>query len=296
MVNFKIEKVLLIPETLSPNTIYLLPGTQVDTFAIYVSDNTGTSVKNLNIPLPPEPTSREVGFVRVPALDKQLLPIDKDTVLRFETNGDKTLTISLSSGFLPNSIFHISNRSASGDLTLSPVDGMYINPPKGGSLILEPGDTVSLHTVIPSVMDCYGSTAIGPVVAPAPLPPLPGVPQFYSAIGPVFWNPGDMRWINPNYTKAPVRTGDSIVALVNMQASKLRITYTSIGRSSFYLLLNTGQSIAFPQRDSGTWTDTIDVPTGIISIDSYLSANYGDTNLESVVITNIEIYSTVANS
>ena len=128
MSNFKIEKVLLIPETLSPNTIYLLPGTQVDTFAIYVSDNTGTSVKNHNIPLPQEPTSREVGFVRVPDLDKQLLPIDKDTVLRFETNGDKTLTISLSSGFLPNSIFHISNRSASGDLTLSPVDGMYINP------------------------------------------------------------------------------------------------------------------------------------------------------------------------
>lgn len=296
MANFKIEKVLLLPETLSPNTIYLLPGAQIDTFNIFVSDNTGTSVRNLNIPQPQEPTSREVSFVRVVALVKELLPTDKDTVLRFETNGDKTLSVSFNSGFSPNSIFHISNRSASGDLTLNPVDGMYINPPKGGSLILEPGDTVTLHTVVSSVMDCYGSTSVGPVVAPAPLPALPQAPQFYSAIGPVFWDPGDLRWINQNYTRSPVSTGASIVAMVNMQATKLRITYTCTGLSSFYLLLDTGESIRFPQRDSGTWTDTIDIPTGAIGVGSYLSPNYGDTNLYSVVITNIEIYSTVAIS
>lgn len=66
MANFKIEKVLLLPETLSPNTIYLLPGAQIDTFNIFVSDNTGTSVRNLNIPQPQEPISREVNFVYDP--------------------------------------------------------------------------------------------------------------------------------------------------------------------------------------------------------------------------------------
>ena len=54
-------------------------------------------------------------------------------------------------------VYNISNRAASGNLTLSG-DGITLNPPKGGTLVLEPGDTVRVTFTSPTEADVSGST------------------------------------------------------------------------------------------------------------------------------------------
>jgi hypothetical protein len=87
-----------------------------------------------------------------------LVPANAGSVLRFSGAGAKTLIVDTVSSHLPECIYHVSNRAASGDLTLTAAGGMVLNPPKGGTLVLEPGDTVSLHCFSVSVMDVLGST------------------------------------------------------------------------------------------------------------------------------------------
>ena len=79
-------------------------------------------------------------------------------MIRMTFTGAKTLTVSGSDAHTANSMYHITNRSSSGDLTLTPTNGMTLNAPKGGTLALEPGDAVTLHCVSSTVMDVLGST------------------------------------------------------------------------------------------------------------------------------------------
>lgn len=214
--------------------------------------------------------------------DKTLLPEDAGTLLRFSANGTKTLTVSSAGGHSADSLYHISNRSESGNLTLINVGGMTINPPKGGSLILEPSDTVSLHVVSPTEMDCYGSTAAGADAGPAG--------AWHQVMGPDFWYAGDLTWNGTSYAKTRTTVGASIVASTDMTASQLRITYTVDGLASFGVVAVSGESIMFPQRDTGTWTDTMAVMSGTIGAGSMMTPNSNDTGVRSIVISNIEIY------
>lgn len=290
MSNFQIEKVLAIPAVLSANTIYLVPGIEPEKFNIFVTDSSGLTVKSIGVDLPAPVEEFDV-IERVTGLTRTLTMTDKKTVLRYETDGAKELIIDAAQGFLPNTIFHVTNRSANGDLTIVPSAGMSINPPKGGSLVLEPSDIVSLHVVVSTVMDSYGSTAGGAVVSPAALPVLPVTPQFYSVMGPDFWDEGDLTWNGTSYIKnANVAVGDTILVNTLMTASQMRITYTSVGLTSFGLGTMAGESIMFPQRPSGTWTDTVSIPSGTLGVGSYLVPDANDTVVSSIVISNIEIY------
>jgi len=97
----------------------------------------------------------------VTVLSRPLGIVDENRMLRFISTGAKTLEVNPASNHVIGKTYHVSNRSPSGDLTISPLAGMTINPPKGGLLVLEPGDVVSLHVVATNVMDMYGSTKAG---------------------------------------------------------------------------------------------------------------------------------------
>jgi hypothetical protein len=77
---------------------------------------------------------------------------------RFTGTGAKTLDFDTADGWAAGYIYHVSNRAASGDLTLTGT-GVTLTAPKGGSLVLEPGDTVSVHFTSSSAADVFGSTA-----------------------------------------------------------------------------------------------------------------------------------------
>lgn len=79
--------------------------------------------------------------------------------LRFEIAGAKTATFDGATvAFAQSQEFHFANRAASGNLTLTPAGGIVLNAPKGGTLVLEPGDTVTVKFVGASIADVFGST------------------------------------------------------------------------------------------------------------------------------------------
>jgi len=88
--------------------------------------------------------------------------IDPDTdagaYLRFTNGSAKTVTFDSAEGFSVGQEFHITNRAVSGNLTLTVAGTMTLNPPKGGSLVLEPGDTVTVKMVSTDEADVMGST------------------------------------------------------------------------------------------------------------------------------------------
>lgn len=84
-------------------------------------------------------------------------PADAGAYIRFTAVGAKTGTFDVSDGFASEEEYHITNRGASGNLTLSGT-GVTLNPPKSGTLVLEPGDTVTVKFVSSSVADVFGST------------------------------------------------------------------------------------------------------------------------------------------
>lgn len=83
---------------------------------------------------------------------------DDQKYLRFTGDGAKTLTLSSAENFAPPQQYHVANRAASGNLTIAP-SGVLLNAPKGGTLVLEPGDTVTIKFVGADVADVFGSTA-----------------------------------------------------------------------------------------------------------------------------------------
>ena len=86
-------------------------------------------------------------------------PTDGGKYIRYTGTGAKTCTFDDGDGFAANQEFHITNRGASGDVTLTAAGGMTLNAPKGGSLVLEPGDTVTVKIVAADEADVMGSTA-----------------------------------------------------------------------------------------------------------------------------------------
>lgn len=77
--------------------------------------------------------------------------------LRFTATGAKTATFSGAS-FVAGHEYHVANRASSGDLTLVAGSGITLTPSKGGSLILEPGDTVTVKFFSSTSADVFGST------------------------------------------------------------------------------------------------------------------------------------------
>lgn len=84
-------------------------------------------------------------------------PTDAGSYVRFTDTSAKTGTFAVADGFASPEEYHIANRAASGNLTLSG-SGVTLNAPKGGTLVLEPGDTVTVKFVSSSVADVFGST------------------------------------------------------------------------------------------------------------------------------------------
>lgn len=82
---------------------------------------------------------------------------DAGCYLRFVAIGAKSCEFLSTSGFSSGQEIHITNRAASGDLTLSP-SGITMSVPKGGTLTLEPGDTVTVKFTSTTNADVFGST------------------------------------------------------------------------------------------------------------------------------------------
>ena len=87
--------------------------------------------------------------------------VDVGSYLRFTGAGAKTCTLDVATGFTAGQEVHIANRSASGNVALS-ATGITLNPPKGGTLRLEPGDTVTVKFVSVVSADVFGSTEAAP--------------------------------------------------------------------------------------------------------------------------------------
>lgn len=83
---------------------------------------------------------------------------DVGCYLRFTGAGVKTVTFALEQGWVSGQEIHLTNRAASGLLTLTAGAGITLNPPKGGSLVLAKGDTVTVKFVSTSEADVMGST------------------------------------------------------------------------------------------------------------------------------------------
>lgn len=79
---------------------------------------------------------------------------------RYTSTGAKTATFDSSEGFTAGDAFHITNRAASGNITISGT-GVTFNTPKNGTLVLEPGDTVTVKFVSPAEADVMGSVEAG---------------------------------------------------------------------------------------------------------------------------------------
>jgi hypothetical protein len=88
---------------------------------------------------------------------RNVTPADSGAYIRFTAAGAKTCTFDVIEGFAAPEEYHVANRGASGDLTLVGT-GVTLNAPKGGSLVLEPGDTVTVKFVSGTVADVFGST------------------------------------------------------------------------------------------------------------------------------------------
>ena len=90
-------------------------------------------------------------------LSRNVSLIDVGSYLRFTGAGAKTCTFDFATGFTTGQEVHIANRSANGNLTIS-ATGILLNPPKGGTLNVESGDTVTVKFVSAIAADVFGST------------------------------------------------------------------------------------------------------------------------------------------
>ena len=109
-------------------------------------DAAGTLV----VPVVPDgTTSRAVGL------------LDVGSYLRFEATGAKFCSFDAATGFTADQEIHIANRSDSGNVTLI-ATGITLNPPKGGTLKLEPGDTATVKFISTISADVFGSTEAAP--------------------------------------------------------------------------------------------------------------------------------------
>ena len=108
--------------------------------------------------LPPGPAGdATMRTQEVAALEYDLTRQDVGAYIRFVTDGVKECTVSTSYTFDSGLSFTVANRASSGDLTLVG-DGVTLNAPSGGSLVLSPGDTAVIKMVAVDEADVYGQT------------------------------------------------------------------------------------------------------------------------------------------
>jgi hypothetical protein len=81
---------------------------------------------------------------------------DRGKYIYATATGAKTLTFDTVAGGADGE-YHYRNDAESGDLTLI-ADGVTLKAPKGGTLVLEPGDTVTVKRVESNVLHVFGST------------------------------------------------------------------------------------------------------------------------------------------
>ena len=84
---------------------------------------------------------------------------DVNKYARYTETGAKTATFDSGAGFEAGDEFHITNRAASGNITISGT-GVTFNAPKNGTLVLEPKDTVTVKFISPTEADVMGSTEV----------------------------------------------------------------------------------------------------------------------------------------
>jgi hypothetical protein len=89
---------------------------------------------------------------------RDMLPADAGKVVRFTATGAKTATFDDGDSFTAGQVFHVTNRAASDSLTLTAAGGMTLNSPAGGTLVLEPGMTVTVMIVASDEADVLGQT------------------------------------------------------------------------------------------------------------------------------------------
>lgn len=94
------------------------------------------------------------------ATSDTLAQADAGIYQRFTGIGAKVLNIATNAtaAISVGSEFHLRNAASSGDLTITPAGGVTVNPPKGGTLVLDPGDTVTIKKVATDEWDIFGST------------------------------------------------------------------------------------------------------------------------------------------
>lgn len=94
-------------------------------------------------------------------VNRDIALADVGCYIRYVGVGAKTATFAVATGFVVGQEVHITNRSASGMLTLTGT-GITLNAPKGGTLTLGVGDTVTVKFVGSSAADVFGSTENAP--------------------------------------------------------------------------------------------------------------------------------------
>lgn len=123
-------------------------------------DITGTlsDQTDLQAALDAKASASGVPIITESTATRDMDPDDAGCYHRFTSTGAKTATFDDGDSFTAAQEFHITNRSASGNLTLTAAGSMTLNPPKGGTLVLEPGDTVTVKMVDTDEADVFGST------------------------------------------------------------------------------------------------------------------------------------------
>lgn len=96
--------------------------------------------------------------VPVAGASRAITPADAGTYLRFTGAGAKTASFDSAAGFSSGEEYHVANRSAAGALTLVAAGSMMLRAPRGGTLVLLPGDTVTVKLVAAADADVIGST------------------------------------------------------------------------------------------------------------------------------------------
>jgi hypothetical protein len=79
---------------------------------------------------------------------------DAGKYIRFTATGAKTCTFGTG---ITKGEYHIRNAAASGDVTLT-ASSTTLNAPAGGTLVLEPGMTVTVKFVASAEFDVFGQT------------------------------------------------------------------------------------------------------------------------------------------
>lgn len=92
--------------------------------------------------------------------NRDLTDDDQGCYVRMTGTGAKTVTVrpDATHAMPANGEWHIRNAAASGDVTLTEGMGVTLNPPAGGTLVVEPGMTVTLKRVAADEFDVIGLT------------------------------------------------------------------------------------------------------------------------------------------